>query len=71
MKPPLFLLIFVSSFAALLALPFSPDLAVSPIVLSGLALIMRADYGRRLRPLTVPVRARAANQAPEWFRLAA
>lgn len=67
-KPPFLLLTFISSFAALLAFPVSPALAVSPVFVSGLLLIMRADYGRRIRPLTAPVRV---SRAPEWFRLAA
>lgn len=68
MKPPIFLLLFISSFAALLALPLSVELAVSPIVLSGLALIMHGDY--RHRPaLRCPTRC--AQRTPEHLRLAA
>lgn len=68
MKPPLSLLSFVSSFAALLAFPLSPALAVAPLVLTGLVLMLRADYRQPTRiRLPQPVR----HRAPEWFRLAA
>lgn len=68
MKPPLLLLSFAASFAALAAFPASPALAVTPLLLTGVLLLLRADYGRNPRPLTAPV---AVRRAPERLRLAA
>lgn len=47
MKAPLVLISFFSSFAALAALPWSVELAISPVVITGLAALLRADYGNR------------------------
>lgn len=68
MKPPFLLLSFISSFAALLALPYSVELAVMPPVITGLLVIMGADYGRRFKALTHSVGARKSH---EGLRLAA
>lgn len=68
MKPPFLLLSFCSSFAALLALPYSVELAISPLVVTGLLLMLRADYGRRFAPLDRPSRT---TNTTEGLRLAA
>jgi len=68
MKPPFALLSFISSFASLVALPYSIELAVMPPVIAGMLAIMAADYGRRLKPLTRSVGARKTR---EGLRLAA
>lgn len=68
MKPPFLLLSFISSFAALIMLPFSPELAVTPVVVTGLLVVMNADYGRRLTRLTLPTGVRKTG---ERLRLAA
>ncbi len=68
MKPPIILLSFFASFAALFSLSYSIELAVSPLVITGLLAIMRTDYGRRSKPLTAPARSQTAD---ERLRLAA
>jgi hypothetical protein len=68
MKPPFLLLSFISSFAALVALPLCPELAITPVVITGLLVVMNTDYGRRLTPLTEPA---AARKTAERLRLAA
>lgn len=68
MKPPFLLLSFAASFAALAAFPASPALAVTPLLVTGVLLLLRADYGRTSRPLGTTV---AVRRAPERLRLAA
>jgi hypothetical protein len=68
MKPPFLLLSFAASFAALAAFAASPALAVTPMLVTGVLLLLNADYGRNPRPLTAPV---AARRGPERLRLAA
>lgn len=68
MKPPILLLSFFASFAALFSLSYSIELAISPMVVTGLLAILRVDYGRRLTPLSVKVNDRASD---EGLRLAA
>ena len=68
MKPPMLLLSFFASFAALFTLPYGVELAISPVVVTGLLVILRADYGRRMKPLAVGVKERTKD---EGLRLAA
>jgi hypothetical protein len=68
MKPPVLLLSFVASFAALFSLTYSIELAISPVVVTGLLTILAADYGRRTKPLRVAVKERKSD---EGLRLAA
>jgi hypothetical protein len=65
MKPPFLLLSFAASFAALAAFAASPALAVSPMLITGVLLLLNADYGRNPHPLTAPVSAgRGAERLP-------
>lgn len=68
MKPPFLLLSFAASFAALLALPANSALAITPVLVTGVLLIMATDYRRPRRLLTCPV---AVRKSAERLRLAA
>lgn len=68
MKPPVLLLSFFASFAALFSLSYSIELAISPVVITGLLVILQADYGRRSKSLTVTIKERKSD---EGLRLAA
>jgi hypothetical protein len=69
MKPPILLLSFFASFAALFSLSYSIEFAISPLVITGLLTILGADYGRSVKPLPVAVPERKADD--EGLRLAA
>ena len=65
MKAPIALISFFSSFAALAALPWSIELAVSPVVITGLVALLRADYGsRRLSLANVASDRKTAERLP-------
>lgn len=68
MKPPILLLSFFASFAALFSLSYSIELAISPLVVTGLLVIFRADYGRRVKSLPLNIKERKSD---EGLRLAA
>lgn len=58
-----FLITFLSTnLAALLFAPVPATLPGSILFVTGLALIIRADYGRKLEPLTVPAATRRRNE---------
>jgi len=56
------------AFAAFLFLPFIAEITGSIAFVAGLALVLSADYGRRLNPLPSPATVR---RSPESLRLAA
>lgn len=62
MKAPIVLISFFSSFAALAALPWSIELAVSPVVITGLVALLRADYGSRRASLAQVANDRAKSE---------
>jgi hypothetical protein len=59
---------FVAAFATFLILPFPAEITGSLTFITGLALVLSADYGRRLNPLPIHV---AARRTRESLRLAA
>lgn len=60
------------AFGALLALPFNLEIAGSILFGLGLLWIMRADYGRRVRPsLTAMIQTESSGKKSESYRLAA
>ncbi len=68
MKPPVLLLSFFASFAALFSLSYSIEMAISPVVVTGLLVMLQADYGRRSKSLTAAVKEQKSD---EGLRLAA
>jgi hypothetical protein len=61
-------LIFAVAFAAFLVLPFRAEITGSLSFVASMALVLSADYGRRLNPLPVPVTGRRSRES---LRLAA
>lgn len=59
---------FCSSFPALALAPLGVELAIMPFLLTGLLLILEADYRRGTRVLLRPA---AVRKTPERLRLAA
>ena len=62
-------LTFAVAFAAFLLLPFRAEITGSLSFVASIALVLSADYGRRLNPLPVP--ATASRRSRESLRLAA
>ena len=62
-------LTFAVAFAAFLLLPFRAEITGSLSFIASMALVLSADYGRRLNPLPVP--ATASRRTRESLRLAA
>jgi hypothetical protein len=61
-------LIFAVAFAAFLVLPFRAEITGSLSFVASMALVLSADYGRRLNPLPVPATGRRSRES---LRLAA
>jgi hypothetical protein len=62
-------LTYAAALAAFLVLPLNAEITGSLSFMASLAMILSADYGRRLSPLSVPTAARPATREP--LRLAA
>lgn len=58
------LFLFAASYVALLATPLPVWLTASAVFLTGFALVVTADYGRRLPPLPVATQAPGAERLP-------
>jgi hypothetical protein len=65
----LFPLTYAAAFAAFLVLPFNAEITGSLSFVASLAMVLGADYGRRLNSLSVATAARPATR--ERLRLAA
>ena len=61
-------LTFAVAFAAFLLLPFRAEITGSLSFIASMALVLSADYGRRLNPLPVPATGRRNRES---LRLAA